>query len=310
MSSSIQNVTGNDKLFFNETQTLLFESKLSPVFPGVENPATVAYCNIHRIYVETAVNCVEDVSSIRKPQCYVTAVRESQAKHQPSDITPFLFPSILSQFSTSLAHSQGQQRGRGSYSLTEKYLNNTDAPLLVQDFGMRLFNLDKEVFSQRLTQVINTYYIASLFPSAMVGGLDTQLPTYTVSQYTSAPIKRATTGTVTSLQNHLYSTNIAWLTVFLVTSTVMLAAATTSSVLAYFTAIPDVLGYASSLTRDSAYFPHSSTKGSVLDGLTRSRKLKDQKVKLGDVRCNERIGLLAFSEADAAVRAEKKKLYQ
>ena len=308
MSSYIKNVTGNDKRFFGEAQTFLFESKLAPVFPGVENPATVAYCNIQRIYVESAVICVEDPSSMRKPQCSVTAIRESQLKHQPSDITPFLFPSILGQFSSSLAHSQGQLEGSG-YSLTEKYLNNTDTPLLVQDFGMRLFNLDKEVFSQRLTQVVNTYYMASLFPSAMVGGLDTQLPTYMVSQYTSSPIKRATTGTVTSLQTDLYAINISWLIVFLATSTVMLAAATISSVLAYFTTIPDVLGYASSLTRDTAYFPHSA-KGSVLDGLTRSRKLKDQKVRLGDVRCNEQIGLLAFSEADAATRAEKKKLYQ
>ncbi|PGH34620.1 hypothetical protein GX50_02510 [[Emmonsia] crescens] len=307
MSSLIPNVTDNEKTFFDKKQTFLFESKLS-VFPGVENPATVAYCNIRRVYVESAVYCVGNSSSINKPQCSVTATRDTRKLHPPADITPFLFRAVLDKFTSSLATSQGQNE-TGRYSLMEKYLNNTDTPLLVQEVGMKLYNLDKAVFSQRLTQVLNTYYMASLFPSAMVGGLDTKLPEYTIRMYTEDPFKRSTMGTVTSLKHHIYATNPAWLTTFLITSAVMLFAAIASSLLAFFTHIPDVLGYASSLTRDSAHFPHAA-EGSVLDGLMRSRKFKDKKVRLGDVQSNERIGLLAFSETDSAARVEKKKLYQ
>ncbi|PGH18212.1 hypothetical protein AJ79_00550 [Helicocarpus griseus UAMH5409] len=290
MSSVVRNVTGNKKTFYGRRQTFLFESKLPPVYPGVQNPATVAYCNIGRVYVESAVSCISNPLSARRSQCSVAAVRNSQVPHQPADITPFLFPSILG------------SDGGGKLLTHGEILNDTDTPLLVQDVGMKLFSLDRNIFSQRLTQVINTHYMASLFPSAMVGGLDTQLPIYTVSQYTSAPINRTTTATVISLEHNLYATNVAWLIVFLATSTVMLMAATISSTLPYFTTIPDVLGYASSLTRDSVYFPHAANTGSVLDGLTRSRKLKEKKVRLGDVRCHERVGLLAFSEADAAAR--------
>ncbi|KKZ60042.1 hypothetical protein EMCG_05224 [[Emmonsia] crescens] len=307
MSSLIPNVTDNEKTFFDKKQIFLFESKLS-VFPGVENPATVAYCNIRRVYVESAVYCVGNSSSINKPQCSVTATRDTRKLHPPADITPFLFRAVLDKFTSSLATSQGQNE-TGRYSLMEKYLNNTDTPLLVQEVGMKLYNLDKAVFSQRLTQVLNTYYMASLFPSAMVGGLDTRLPEYTIRMYTEDQFKRSTTGTVTSLEHHLYTTNPAWLTTFLITSAVMLLAAIASSLLAFFTHIPDVLGYASSLTRDSAHFPHAA-EGSVLDGLMRSRKFKDKKVRLGDVQSNEMIGLLAFSEMDSAARVEKKKLYQ
>ncbi|OJD15890.1 hypothetical protein AJ78_03908 [Emergomyces pasteurianus Ep9510] len=307
MLSFIPNVTDNEKTFFGNKQTFLFESKLS-VFPGVRNPATVAYCNIRRVYVESAVHCIGNSSSIRKPQCSVTATRASRKPHPPSDITPFLFRPVLNKFTSSLATSQGQNE-TSRYSLMEKYLNNTDAPLLVQEVGISLYKLDKVVFSQRLTQVLNTYYMASLFPSAMVGGLDAKLPEYTIRMYSEDPFKRSTIGTVTSLEHNLYTTNPAWLTVFLVTSAVMLLAAVASSLLAFFTHIPDVLGYASSLTRDSAHFPHAA-EGSVLDGLVRSRRLKDKKVRLGDVQSNERVGLLAFSETDSAARAEKQKLYQ
>lgn len=306
MSAFINNVTNNDRTFFSQQQTFLFESKYFTSFPGMKNPATVAYCNAKRIYVESAVECIEDPFSLRKPQCSIIAVRDSQRRHQPADITPFLFPTVLDMFSAALSQDQGQA---GTYSLTEKYINNTDTPLLVQDVDMRLFELDKKVFSQRLTQVINTFYFGSLFPSAIVGGLDTTLPMYTVSTYTDEPVNRTTTGMVTTRTADLYNTDIQWLTVFLATGVAMFAAAAVSSTLAHFTTIPDVLGYASSLTRHSLYFAHS-TEGSALDGLSRSRRMKNKKVRLGDVQSGEKIGLLAFSEVDTAARPEKKRLYQ
>ncbi|QSS50719.1 hypothetical protein I7I53_11516 [Histoplasma capsulatum var. duboisii H88] len=73
----------------------------------------------------------------------------------------------------------------------------------------------------------------------------------------------------------------------------MLLAAITSSVLASFAHMPDALGYASAMTRDSAYFLHAAA-GSMLDGLMRSRKLKDKKVRLGVVQSKERIGFWCF----------------
>ncbi|OAX81121.1 hypothetical protein ACJ72_04542 [Emergomyces africanus] len=307
MSSFIPNVTNNEKTFFDKKQTFLFESRL-PGFPGIKNPATVAYCNIRRLYVESAVHCIGNSSATNKPQCAVTATRATRKQHPPTDITPFLFRPVLDKFTSLLATSQGLNE-TSRYSLMEKYLNNTDAPLLVPEVGLSLYTLDKIVFSQRLTQVLNTYYMASLFPSAMVGGLDTKLPEYTIRMYTEDPFKRRVMGTVTSLEYHLYATNPAWLTVFLITSAIMLFAAIASSLLAFFTHIPDVLGYASSLTRDSVHFSHSA-EGSVLDGLVRSRRLKDKRVRLGDVQSTERVGLLAFSEMDSAARAEKQKLYQ
>ncbi|PGH06395.1 hypothetical protein GX51_02407 [Blastomyces parvus] len=307
MSSVIPNVTDNERTFFDKKQTFVFQSKL-PVFPGIEDPATVAYCNIRKVYVESAVYCVGDPTLINKPQCSATAIRSSRRPHQPADITPFLFTAVLDMFTTSLATSQGENQ-LSRFSLVEKYLNNTDTPLLVQDVGMQLHNLDKAVFSKRLTQVINTYYMASLFPSAMVGGLDAELPLYTINMYVEDPFKHNRTATLVTLEHHLYATDAAWLSVFLITTTVMFCAAIISSVLAFCTSIPDVLGYASSLTRDSAHFPHAN-EGSVLDGLIRSRKLKDKKVRLGDVQSSENIGLLAFSEKDLAARADKKKRYQ
>lgn len=306
MSRFVKNVTGNEELFFPRKQTLLFQSKLNWGNDSMPNPVAAAYCNIKRIYVESAVTCIGDPSSIRKPQCFITGMRDSQIPHPPADITPFLFAPILKL----VADSMGQDMGvSGGYSMTEKYINNTDTPLLVPNIPMELNKLDKAVVSQRLTQVINTYYFGSLFPSAMVGGLDNELPVFTVQMYAEDPFNRTVTGTVTSLVHDLYSTDFAWFSVFLVTGVIMFTAAAISSILACLTTIPDVLGYASTLTRDSLYFPHSRA-GSTLDGLTRSKKFRDIKVMLGDVQNDNSVGLLAFSEAQSVVRAKKGKLYQ
>ncbi|EER40066.1 predicted protein [Histoplasma capsulatum H143] len=72
----------------------------------------------------------------------------------------------------------------------------------------------------------------------------------------------------------------------------MLLAAITSSVLASFAHMPDALGYASAMTRDSAYFLHAAA-GSMLDGLMRSRKLKDKKTIIGISKASESYGSMA-----------------
>ncbi|EEP80716.1 predicted protein [Uncinocarpus reesii 1704] len=263
MSSFIGNVTGSKRTFFKQQQNFLFESKLRSGFYRIKNPTTVAHCNIKKIYVESAVRCIGNPS--HKPRCSITAMRDSRLSHQPADITPFLFPAVFKAFFTSLAHNND-----GTYSLTEKYLNDTDTPLLVQDTGMELFRLSKETFSQRLTQLINTYYLGSLFPSAIVGGLDAQLPVYTLSMYTNEPITRTTAGLISTRMQDLYCTNVKGLAVFFIMDVAMFAAAAISCVLSYSTPTPDALGYISSLTLNPLQSPNSI-----------KRSISEKPIKLG-----------------------------
>ena len=74
------------------------------------------------------------------------------------------------------------------------------------------------------------------------------------------------------------------------------------------TSIPIVLGYMSSLTRDTPYVM-LPPGGSTLDGPERSRLLGSEFVRLGDVQRDDGIGYLAFADWDRAERPRKDKLY-
>lgn len=306
--------TGQHKAL-NFTPTLLFESRYwAEAFPST----SVAHCSVNRIYVESAISCVGDPSLLRKPQCVVQAIRESQKPHEAMDITPFLFPGMFLGFSQNIAQSGGQGH-RSTATMTERYLYNSDNPLFALDVDVPLYQLPKRIFSQRLCQVINTYYLASLFPEGMVGGLTAALAMQSYGSYKENATHIVPAVITTSLHD-IYVTHGAWLAAFVISSLAMFAAAAGSAVLAHITTTPDILGYVSSLTRDSRYVALPSG-GSAMDGATRSRLLKHRVVKFGDVRGggsgsgsgsgdDERVGFLAFADAERAERAKAGKLYE
>ncbi|EEP75453.1 predicted protein [Uncinocarpus reesii 1704] len=296
-------VTGNQETVTSSPPTLLFQARHSG--------KTVAYCGIKRIYVESAITCIGDPSLLRKPQCAVTAMRDSLRPHQPSDITPFLFAGTFVSFSARLAQSAGQ--GHAGYAtVTERYLNNTENPLLADARHMTLYDQPKRVFSQRLSQVLNTYFLPSLLPEGIVDDLSVTLSQDSTPEKgwnLNNTLSRTATAIVTNHSAETYAVSGGWVAIFIFSSLVMFGAAVMSAILAHRTSIPDVLGYVSSFTRDAKYFPLPQG-GSRLDGLARSRILKNWVVRLGDVKgSDEEIGHLAFAEVRAAGRARKGRLY-
>ncbi|TPX26827.1 hypothetical protein DIZ76_012290 [Coccidioides immitis] len=302
-STLFRKVKGNEETILSSPPTLLFQARHSN--------KTVAYCGIKRVFVESAVTCVGDPSLLRKPQCAVTATRDSLRPHEPSDITPFLFAGTFINFSSRLAQSAGQGHA-GIATITERYLNNTENPLLAEAREMALHNLPINAFSQRLTQIINTYFLPSLLPEGIVGNISlvlSQTPVYQEQSYAHDSWTRSVPATVNTPAGGIYVVSGGWMTVFIVSSLVMFVAAVLSAIVAHRTSIPDVLGYVSSLTRDAIYFPLPNG-GSRLDGLERSRILKDRLVRLGDVQgTDNRAGHLAFAEAKAAMPAKKGRFY-
>jgi hypothetical protein len=232
-------------------------------------------------------------------------MRDSQLPHPASDISPFLFAGMFLRFAGRLAQSASPGRP-ATATLTERYINNTASPLLASDLDNPLFQLPKSVFSQRLTQIVNTYYLASILPEGIAGDLPSIL-SVTNDPYLANVTHNNLPGTVTTFSN-VYTINRLWMAAFLVSSLVMFVASVISAVLTHLTSIPDVLGYVSSLTRDSPHVP-LPPGGSTLYGVKRSRLLQGEVVRLGDVQRDDGIGYLAFADWNRAGRPRNDKLY-
>ena len=101
---------------------------------------------------------------------------------------------------------------------------------------------------------------------------------------------------MTAIPNAVYIAN-KWHAVVLLLITLFLQLAGLATML--LTAViraPNVLGFVSSLTRDSPYLaPIVPPGGSMLDGAERARVLGDVRVRLVDVKPEEPVGRIAFA---------------
>lgn len=299
--SIFPNVTGNDKYFTKERPVMLFESRY---WESNDPLSSIAYCHIDQIYVESEVTCVGDgLTSV--PYCSVTAMRDSLLPHPAKDVTPFLFGNLLYNFADSLATSSGFGHA-ATYTPTEKFLMDSTRPLSVT--SAPLFQVPPDIFSERLTQVVNTYYYASLHTEGMTGNVLAGLE----DAHTRDPFGthiRSTSGIVTGWSPFRYKINPGWMVVFVISTVAMLLGALLTSFALYRTNIPDIIGYVSTMTRDSkqSCFPPG---GSAIDGSERARLLRNLHVRLGDVKAdNEESGYLAFTALDLAQRAKKTRYY-
>jgi hypothetical protein len=97
----------------------------------------------------------------------------------------------------------------------------------------------------------------------------------------------------------IYECHVWWLVILVVASTLLFGLGVAGVVLRWMTRGPDVLGYASSLARDNPYV-RANAYGSATGGLDYTRRLAGLKVRLLDVRPNNKFGHIAVtSEVDA-----------
>ncbi|KAB8229002.1 uncharacterized protein BDW43DRAFT_322431 [Aspergillus alliaceus] len=272
-----------------------------PYWSSERYDSTLAYCHINQIYVEVFITCIGTGSPTL--QCAVAAMRDSLRPHPARDVTPFIFPALITNFAKNLVVAGSGHAGTNT--LTERFINDPANPLAADVKDNPLFKLPKQEFSERLTQIINTYYLGSISTMAITGNMSAASD----RKRDPGPFVRFANGTLVTWEPYRYVVSPGWMTVFVVSSVVMLVAAMYTAVIMHITNIPDILGYVSTLTRDNEHssFPHG---GSMLDGLERSHLLKDMPVRLGDVRAGEPNGYLALTGSGLAQRAERDRLYE
>ncbi|KAK0747032.1 hypothetical protein B0T18DRAFT_447398 [Schizothecium vesticola] len=136
---------------------------------------------------------------------------------------------------------------------------------------------------RRPAGLVNTYYMSSLSPWTLMAGGGAQAG---VSANFSATADLV-------VKSDIYVCQRAWWAVFVCACLVMVATAGLAAALTYVCPGPDILGFVSTMARDSPHV-HVAAGGSALDGADRARLLKGLRVQLQDVQGEEELGKMAF----------------
>lgn len=279
----------------SERRTLLLQSIPTERALNSSNQTTVvkASCPITTSYTESSITCINS-------NCSVTAIRPSTLSHPHSNLTNLAFSATFDAFSRNLmlASGNGAQFERIS-TPTEMFIQDphfiSSDRIVVQLTDLSL--VAKEDLAVRLQQVLNAYWQGSLGPTVIMGGVKVGVDP--ASGYSYSP--KSTDGKHTVWRN-VYRCQWVWILLSVLASFVMFVAALAGVVLSYVVRGPDLLGYCSSLTRDTPYVP-SGREGSAMDGARRTRELKALKLALCDVAGeHESAGRIAVAEVDGKLK--------
>ncbi|KAB8228846.1 uncharacterized protein BDW43DRAFT_315487 [Aspergillus alliaceus] len=285
---------------------------ISPNYsPSNYRGVTYADCIVHEQFVEVAVNCeCPDIgASSSRGDCFASAVR-LQRRTSPRSQSIFSNIHLFDQFATALK-SATPVTHPGTPSFMEQYMASPNGTVGEEVPATDLFRLSKEVFSQRLMHLINTFYIARLGPIIMTGDFPWTSENAAYGYLSSAPIK-SISGVFTQRDTIPTCTmNWGWWSMFLFASLFMVGASVVSFTLASRTLNPDILGYISTFTRDNPQLYHIASVSSAVSGLERARAMGDVSIRFGDVRSDDPTkGELGIGETKWTSRSESSRYYQ
>lgn len=286
---------------------------------GENNFFSVTTCELGTIYVDAQVKCISR-GTLGQANCGVESIREMQGPALPPEINilesvrvPFPNSNITHDPNIPYIFFRGfmsllgdAQIGSGQSSIEEFYLQDPmSAFTSVSNTYTELGNLDITIFEKRLALLYNTLWKASWSYSSATGG-NIKAPRY----YTYDPLLN-TTSTVILPLVPVYAINVPWMVVYFVSVTVMLVATAFSVAVHARCRAPPILGYVSSMIRDSKYFDDPSIQGlSTEDRITTVERLKKLSVIVGDVKGTEDVGKIAFARDSLGVRVRKNRLYE
>ena len=257
-------------------------------------------CDLTSSYVELNVSCIDKL-------CATTAIRASQQPHNSTLWSPLDYSGIVS--NDFFADFVNATVSRHEYlsTATEYYFTHPDNPYAPQSDWPDFSTISAATFATRFAQLLNTYYMANIAPSAITGRFSTTpLPGF-MPEYSTL-----TTPGQMARPRIVFVCHKGWLAVLFVASGAMLLCGIASAILGLIRQGPDILDSFSSWTRDNPFVldrvPHG---GSNLDGMDRAAYLKRIKVRLGDSAMDEQVGHIAIGTVDPQriARLRKGRLY-
>ncbi|KAH8678679.1 hypothetical protein BGZ60DRAFT_248614 [Tricladium varicosporioides] len=272
--------------------TLLFQSLPVPPTETVEPPLAIlahtAKCPVQQVYVQSKISCTQQPNL--PTECRVTAQRHSQMSHTPNYITPLSFPEIFDPISLYLPRtfSAAQSGTRSDPSIF--YINNPEPGSIMTGTGAAdLLQTPAQALSYRLGQIINTYYtLSQAYPLIAEGS----------PAYISENITALATNTI--IEEH-YHVSWAWFTFLFLATLIMFLSSLLAAVLDYKLENPEVLGYASSIMRDSPFVELSGVDRKV-GGARLTRMNKELRLRIGDIGQGDQVRIAVLREEDARGR--------
>jgi hypothetical protein len=284
---------------------------------------TQAWCNLTTKYIELQVQCSGDPQN-----CTATSVRKAPEQPWPAAATTLdciwadqdcqpgiLVDAFFRHFMNAVPHSS-----HGDYTALEQFFVTPDAPFNFPDSTLPIGDVGEKLFSQRLTQLLNTYLLTSSAPYAVSGNFthSPQDEVYSAghSIAASAPSYgiRSTQGRVERSQT-VFRCHLTWTIILVAISSLLIAAGLSTAILDSFRKGPQVLD---DFTSSLRYSPYASIeqKSSIEDGIDIARRSRHLTVQLGDVRPHEEVGLVAvatkavdFDSEQAVGRLRRRRVY-
>jgi hypothetical protein len=281
------------------------------------NAVAEADCSVISRGVSLDVNCVRTGGGTRyQGSCAATRIRQSGDSFLPQIFSnSSVFDSFIASIYNTVPMGQVSTPSVLDYWMSDPYGAYPDLSA-----NITLYEMKPEVFSRRLTQIINSFYMSRLGYQFMTR--TTFLGTHDEIQLSTdgnETVARLTLGSAkfslafgegmdvdTDLTLH---TNPGWITAFILTIVVMVMASVMTFYLSSVTLIPEILGYVSSLTRDNSHIPVDGVSAGV-GGLRRTQLLGRLVLRMGDTTPEEDVGALAVGGLSSTTRSEARRLYR
>jgi hypothetical protein len=295
-------------------------------FPG-EDLSTK--CDIAVNYWETEIHC-------SGPSCEAVRIRPSRRPHPSHAWTPLDIWTgnnapgrlVSSLFLTNMANVvAGRNGGNGGGNALVGYISNPADPFANIGFfsgSSALAGLSHDLITLRLTQFMNSYWLASVGHQVITGTDATfanmvDLTSPFVSPYGSTDTSEtlnysivATASAVVASTDEMLQCDMRWLSILTVINIIAVLGSVSGLVLVILSKSPRLSMDVTTMIRDNKYCGAEVDQvGSWRDDSERSALLSDLVVCLGDVRPHSSIGHVALytSGKEVVGRLQKHRLY-
>ena len=255
---------------------------------------TTAECNLTMTYVEVAMECT-------KGQCSSTRIRQSQLPHKAANLVPlagsantddsdytYYWPDFINSTYTQALCDDSCC----SSSPIEAYLLDPDSPYSISESSPPIWPIGDKLFSQRFSQLLNTYWIASVAPVQLLGNFT--IPSANESDLLMSSYKVSNTTAQVERVLEVIRCSHAWLAVLLVASVIMLLVGVIGACLNMCRKGPEILDSFSALLRNDICVgvEHDSSMESTPEQV---RRLRHVRIRLGDIRPEDDVGFVSIA---------------
>ncbi|KAF4966331.1 hypothetical protein FSARC_5959 [Fusarium sarcochroum] len=276
---------------------------------------TNATCLLLTSYLEAEIACwYKDCDAVRirrdpKPRnnTYETVIHDEPGKINTYDA---FFSTFINSTSITLRSQASKTHIRASplecYMINPEFPYAFNAECSDNDKRRQMWNTSNTIYSRRLSQLLNTFWISSIAPYINSGGAQfadvnprAELPVTDAKSRlmryingTEAPGKNVTGEMIPDYM--VLQVNRAWMALLFIASLTMLLSAATAAFLGVLRQGPEMLDHPASMLKDNVHIQDGSPNSSMEEGDEKTRRLKDTIVCLGDATPNADKGYLAI----------------